>query len=85
MMTLTPDRADRAEAVIIMDQDKRQLRQLKREIKRAGSKHRRRQLKRDLAENPDEAHHSEESFGRNRSEGMNDMDADATRRHGKAP
>ena len=40
-----------------VDQDKkRELRQLKRDIKRAGVKHRRRQLKRGLADDPDEAH-----------------------------
>ena len=63
-----------------MDPTKRELRKVKREIKRAGKKHRRRQLKRDLADNPEEAHHSEESLGRNRSAGLNGMDEDATRR-----
>ena len=39
-----------------MDQDKkRELRQLKREIKRKGGKVRRRQLKQGLAANPEEA------------------------------
>ena len=37
------------------DPDKRKLRELKRAVKKRGTKHRRRQLKRDLAENPDEA------------------------------
>jgi hypothetical protein len=63
-----------------MDPTKREMRKLKREIKRAGSKHRRRQLKRDLTENPGEAHHSDESFGRNRSSSLNGLDNDATRR-----
>ena len=63
-----------------MDPTKRELRKLKRDIKRAGSKHRRRDLKRELAENPDEAHHSEENLGRNRSEGFNGLDNDPTRR-----
>ena len=63
-----------------MDQQKRQLRKLKRELKRAGSRHRRRDLKRDLAENPDEAHRSKESLGRNRSDGLNGLDDDPTRR-----
>jgi hypothetical protein len=63
-----------------MDQEKRQLRQLKREVKRAGGKHRRRQLKRELTENPDEAHRSEGTFGGNSSQGLNGMDNDATRR-----
>lgn len=63
-----------------MDQQKRQLRKLKRDLKRAGSKHRRRDLKRELAENPDEAHRSEESFGRSSSQGLNGLDDDPTRR-----
>jgi hypothetical protein len=57
-----------------MDRHKRELRKLKREIKRAGSKHRRRELRRELIDNPDEAHHSEQSFGRNRSAGLNGLD-----------
>ena len=59
--------------------DKRQLRQLKRTIKRAGSKHRRRALKRQLEENPEEAAHAEEDYGRNRSTTLNGIDNDATR------
>ena len=62
------------------DPDKRKLRQLKREIKRAGSKHRRRDLKQQLAENPEEAAHSEENFGRYSSQTLNRLDNDATRR-----
>jgi len=63
-----------------MDQEKRELRKLKRDIKRAGGKHRRRQLKRDLQTDPQEAHRSEESFGGNSSQGLNRLDNDATRR-----
>jgi hypothetical protein len=63
-----------------MDPHKRELRKFKRELKRAGSKHRRRHLKRELTNNPDEAHHSEESFGGCSSEGLNGQDKDATRR-----
>lgn len=63
-----------------MDPDKRQLRQLKRHIKKAGSRHRRRQLQRDLADNPGEAHHSEEDLGRLESKTMNRLDNDATRK-----
>jgi hypothetical protein len=62
------------------DPDKRKLRELKRAVKKRGTKHRRRQLKRDLAENPDEAAHSEETFGRHRSDTLNRLDNDATRR-----
>jgi len=63
-----------------MDQEKRQLRKLKRDIKRAGNKRRRQHLKRDLAERPDEAPYSEYEFRRDSSEGLNGMDRDATRR-----
>ncbi len=62
------------------DPDKRRMRELKRAVKKRGNKHRRRQLKRDLAENPDEAAHSEEKLGRYRSEAYNGRDRDATRR-----
>jgi hypothetical protein len=68
-----------------MDRDKRELRKLKRGIKRAGSKHRRRRLKRDLLDNPEDAHHNEESFGRSSSEGLNGLDDDATRRRDTEP
>jgi hypothetical protein len=60
--------------------EKRQLRELKRKLKRAGSKRRRRQLKQDLAENPNEAQHSEFDFDRYRSAGLNALDKDATRK-----
>lgn len=63
-----------------MDRDKRQLRRLKRDVKRAGQRKRRQQLKRDLRENPEEAHWSEPTFGHASSETMNGLDRDATRR-----
>jgi hypothetical protein len=63
-----------------MDPDKRKLRQLKRSIKRAGNKSRRQSLKRDLVENPEEAHRTEFEFGRDSSTGLNALDQDATRR-----
>ena len=50
------------------DPHKRELRKLKRTLKRAGSKHRRRDLKRQLAENPEGAAEAEENFGRYSSE-----------------
>jgi hypothetical protein len=56
------------------------LRKLKRDIKRAGSKRRRRHLKRQLAESPEDAPHAEFDFGRASSAGLNAMDRDATRR-----
>jgi hypothetical protein len=60
--------------------DKRQQRQLKRGIKQAGNKKRRQGLKRDLRENPEEAHWSEPSVGKASSEPLNGLDEDATRR-----
>ena len=72
--------ARRVLVLLNMDQDKRQFRKLKRDIKRAGSKRRRRHLKRELIENPEEAPFSEFDFGRNTSAGFNGMDRDATRR-----
>ena len=62
------------------DPDKRKLREIKRAIKKRGNKHRRQQLKRDLAENPEEAAHSEEKLGRFRSDALNGLDRDGTRR-----
>jgi hypothetical protein len=63
-----------------MDRQKRELRKLKREIKKAGNKSRRQHLKRELAENPEEAPHSEFDFGRKSSKGLNALDNDAARR-----
>ena len=65
-----------------MDPDKRRMRELKRAIKRAGKKRRRNQLKRNLADSPDEAHKAEVDYGRNTSTGLNRLDNDATRRRG---
>jgi hypothetical protein len=67
----------------IMDPDKRQMRELKRAIKRAGNKRRRHQLKRDLADNPDEAHNSEVELTRDSSAWLNGLDRDSTRRRGE--
>ena len=63
-----------------VDPDKRKLRELKRALKKRGNKHRRQQLKRDLVENPEEAAHSEEKLGRHRSDTLNRLDNDSTRR-----
>jgi hypothetical protein len=68
-----------------MDQDKRRLRKLKRDIKRAGNKRRRQHLKRDLTDNPEEAPYAEFEFGRDSSAGLNAMDQDATRRKRHKP
>lgn len=63
-----------------MDQEKRYYRQLKRDVKRAGNKRRRHQLKRDLVDRPEEAHDSQEDIGRYRSADWNGLDQDARRR-----
>jgi hypothetical protein len=63
-----------------MDPEKRKLRQTKRAVKRAGNRHRRQQLKRDLARNPEGAAFSEEDVGRDRSADLNGLDNDSTRR-----
>jgi hypothetical protein len=65
-----------------MEPTKRELRQQKREIKRAGGKRRRRQLKQGLAEHPEEAPYTEYDFGRYSSAPMNGIDSDTTRRRG---
>jgi hypothetical protein len=62
------------------DPHKRELRKLKRTLKRAGSKHRRRDLKKQLSEDPEGAADAEENFGRYSSEGLNRLDNDATRK-----
>jgi hypothetical protein len=63
-----------------MDPDKRQLRKLKRDLKRAGSKRRRQHLKRQLADDPEGAPHHEYEFRRDASSTLNGLDQDATRR-----
>jgi hypothetical protein len=63
-----------------MEQDKRQFRKLKRDVKRAGNKRRRQYLKRELAAKPEEAPHSEFDFGKNTSASLNGLDNDATRK-----
>ena len=68
-----------------MDQDKRFYRKLKRDLKRAGNKSRRRHLKRELADNPEEAQFSDFDFGRKSSAGLNGLDNDATRKRPTKP
>ena len=63
-----------------MDQEKRQLRKLKREIKKTGNKRRRAHGKRELVDNPEEAHHDSFDFGRHSSTAFNGMDQDKTKR-----
>ena len=66
------------------DPDKRKLRELKRVIKKRGTKHRRQDLKKNLAENPEGAHEAEENLGRSRSDTLNGIDNDSTRKKRKA-
>lgn len=54
--------------------DKRKLRELKRAVKRRGNKHRRNTLKRQLQQDPEEAHLAEEDLGGKESKAMNAMD-----------
>lgn len=63
-----------------MKQDKRILRELEREVKRAGNKRRRQFLKKQLVEKPEEAPYAEFDFGRDSSAGFNAMDQDAKRK-----
>jgi hypothetical protein len=65
-----------------MNDDKRRHRELKRDVKKAGNRKRRRHLDRGLARDPASAHEAEFDFGRDSSTGLNGNDRDATRRHG---
>jgi hypothetical protein len=67
-----------------MDREKRELRQLKREVKRAGNKKRRRYLKRELQEHPEDAAHTDFEFGHDSSATLNGLDQDSTRRRSKS-
>jgi hypothetical protein len=60
--------------------DKRRLRKLKRDIKKAGNRKRRQHLKRTLADNPEGASDAAFEFGRDSSQFLNGNDRDATRR-----
>lgn len=68
-----------------MDPDKRKYRQIKRDLKRAGNRKRRRHLQRDMLENPEEAAHTDFEFGRDSTSGLNGNDRDATRRKRDEP
>lgn len=60
--------------------DKKFYRELKRDIKKIGGKKRRAFLKKNLLENPEEAHWCDDfDFGEFGSEQFNGMDRDATR------
>ncbi len=63
-----------------MDQDKRQFRKMKRDVKAAGNRKRRRTLQRALQDDPANAAEVDFDFGRNSSAGLNGNDRDSTRR-----
>lgn len=63
-----------------MEPTKRELREVKRILKRKGNQRLRRQVKQTLAEHPEEAAEGEFDYGRYRSSTLNGMDHDATRR-----
>ena len=73
-----------AKGLTDMDQDQRQFRQLKRDLKRAGNRKRRRHFQRELLENPEDARRSDFDFGRHGTAGLNGNDRDATRRRDDA-
>lgn len=60
--------------------DKRRLRKLKRDIKKAGNRKRRQHLKRTLADDPEGAADAAFEFGRDSSQFLNGNDRDSTRR-----
>ena len=63
-----------------MDQDKRRYRKLKRDVKRAGNRARRRHLKRELTEGTASTSDTDFDYGRKSSASLNGHDRDATRR-----
>lgn len=63
-----------------MNDDKRRHRELKRDLKKAGNRKRRRHFDRTLQRTPDSAHEAEFEFGRESTESLNGNDHDATRR-----
>jgi hypothetical protein len=79
-LVLSKDERDLKDKGTLMDQDKRLLRKLKRDIKRAGNKRRRQFLKRQLEEQPEDAPYAQFEFGRDSSAGLNALDRDAKRR-----
>lgn len=62
------------ESAAMQQDDKRELRRLKREIKRRGNHHVRREAKRALQENPEEAAELELNYGRYSSASLNGLD-----------
>lgn len=69
----------------LMDPDKREFRQTKRKLKQLGNQRLRRQVRKSIAENPEEAHEVEPTFGRYGTANLNGYDHDATRRRHMRP
>jgi hypothetical protein len=61
------------------EKDKKRLRRIKRVVKRSGNKKVRSKIKRDIAQNPEEAHLGDIDYGAYNSKKYNGMDRDATR------
>lgn len=59
------------------DPDKRKMRELKRVLKKRGTKHRRQSAKQKLATDPEAASEHEDDFGGYRSDTLNGMDRDS--------
>ena len=69
-----------------MDRYQRERREEKRILKRKGTQRARRQARRELLENPEEAHiHVDPDYGRFRTADLNGQDHDATRRRDAGP
>ena len=62
------------------DPDKHKFRALKRTVKKRGNKHRRAQLKKTLVDNSEGAAEVAEDLGRFRSDALNGIDRDSTRK-----
>jgi hypothetical protein len=63
-----------------MNQDKRQHREMKRSVKKAGNRKVRRDVQRTLRDTPEDAAFLEANYGRYTSEPLNGIDRDATRK-----
>jgi hypothetical protein len=63
-----------------MNQDKRQHREMKRSVKKAGNRKVRRDVQRTIREAPEDAAFLDADYGRYTSEPLNGIDKDATRK-----
>lgn len=64
-----------------MSDDKRRIRKTKKDYKRLGNKHNRRKMKRQLETNPEEADVKDHDLGKWKTEPMNGVDYDSTRKN----